>query len=349
MKTGLTLRDFSAKLIANRQLMRDYIIDTSKTDMVVQADNRVALMVPEHGEFPLRPLAHDQLGGRLKIPAAYYDRMLRDDPALLATNVNTWLQRTPEKRMLRTFAGDARAILSDRYQRIDNHEIAAAAMPVLAKVPDGLFVSSEITESRMYIQFVKPSLQLDVKVGDPVQAGVVVSNSEVGAGAARVQAMVWRLRCKNGLITADSAFRAYHVGRQVEDSAELWKDDTRAADDRAVLLKLRDMIDAALSDLRFTETVDKMRGLTELTTRKGNPVKAVEVLAQRVGMSDEEEAGLLRSLMEGGDLSAWGMLNAVTAQAHTAVDYDRSVQLEQAGGELLNLPSTEWKRIMETA
>ena len=41
--------------------------------------------------------------------------------------------------------------------------------------------------------------------------------------------------------------------------------------------------------------------------------------------------------------------NAVTHQAHTAPDYDRCVELEAMGGKLLNLASTEWKRVLEAA
>lgn len=53
----------------------------------------VALSVPEQGDLPILPVAHDQIGTFTKIPAPYYDRMLREDPALLAHNVNTWLGR----------------------------------------------------------------------------------------------------------------------------------------------------------------------------------------------------------------------------------------------------------------
>lgn len=43
------------------------------------------------------------------------------------------------------------------------------------------------------------------------------------------------------------------------------------------------------------------------------------------------------------------MLNAITHQAHTANNYDRSVEFEQMGGRLLDLPQTEWKHILEAA
>ena len=67
---------------------------------------------------------HDQIGSRAGIPAKYYDRMLTEAPDLLATNVNAWHRINPARRMVRTLGGDARSFLSDRYNRIENEEIA---------------------------------------------------------------------------------------------------------------------------------------------------------------------------------------------------------------------------------
>ena len=273
--------------------------------------------------------------------------MLAEEPELLTDNVNTWLAAADDKRMVRTLNGDVRAVLSNRYNRIENEEIAEAALPVLAELPDVKIVSSEITERRMYIQAVVPGVTGEVKVGDPVQAGVIISNSEIGYGSVSVSALIYRLVCLNGMKTKD-VFRKNHVGRQIDDNSELWADDTRQADDRAVLLKVRDMVKAAVDETAFKARLIQMSELTEKSVT-GSPEKAVEVLAKKVGASEGEKSGILRSLIEGGDLSAWGMLNAVTAQAHTVESYDRSVEFEEAGGQLLELPKSEWTEILEAA
>lgn len=353
MKTGLNLVELAQKIEANRALKHDMIVDTSKIEMEIDSDKTPLIMIPRHEQYndaryPIRPLAHDQIGGRLNIPGKYYDRMLSTAPELLATNVNTWLRKNPEKRMLRTLGGDLRAFLSNRYQRIENEEIAEVALPVLSDIPDVQFVSTEVTERRLYIQAVAPRIQGEVKKGDIVRAGVVISNSEVGCGAVSVSPMIWRLVCLNGMICPDGRFRAYHVGRRIEDSAELWAQDTVKADDRAVLLKVRDMVRAAVDSIRFTERVAQMSDLA--TARiEGDPAKVVEVLAKKVGASETERGGILRSLIENGDTSAWGLLNAVTAQAHTAESYDRAVEFEAAGGALLELDKKEWREVLQAA
>lgn len=358
MMKGLTLQQLAAKIEANSQLKRDYIVPTETATMQVVTEEKLPMSktparktvmfhLPEHGAFPILPLAHDQIGGRSGIPAKYYDRMLVEAPELLCANVNAWHRINPANRMIRTLGGDMRALLSDRYNRIENEEIAKVAFPVLAELPGVQIVSSDVTDKRLYIHFVVPTIEGEVKVGDVVQAGGIISNSEVGCGAVSVSGLIWRLWCLNGAKTADT-FRKNHVGRQVEDSEQLWADDTRQADDRAILLKVRDMVRAVVDETRFKANLAKMQGLATAKIT-GDPTKAVQVLAAKVGTSEAEEGGILRSLIEGADLSAWGLLNAVTAQSHTARSYDRAVELEGAGGSLIDLSGSEWKRILEAA
>lgn len=347
MQHGISLQELARKIEGNKQLKADYVADTSAMQMVIQSDKRPVLELERHGQFPLLPLAHDQIGARVNIPSKYYDRMLTDAPDLLATNVNRWFQQTPEKRMLRTLGGDGRSFLSNRYQRIENEQIAEAALPVLMDLPGVQIVSSEVTDRRMYIHFVVPTIEGEVKVGDVVQAGGIISNSEVGLGSASVAGLIWRLWCLNGAKTGET-FRKNHVGRQVDEGEMQWGEDTVQADDKAILLKVRDMVRAVVDETKFKATVNKLKGLTEVRVAS-DPVKAIEVLSQKVGANETEKASILKSLIEGGDLSAWGLVNAVTAQAHTAKSYDRAVEFESAGGALIDMAPTEWRRVLEAA
>jgi hypothetical protein len=338
MVHGISLQDLAKKIEANRDLKRDLIADTATLEAQVDSDGEIAIQVDGQGRFPILPLAHDQIGARLQIPAKYYDRMKEDAPDLLTTNINTWFREEPGRRMLRTLGGDLRAFLSSRYLRTENEEIAAVALPILADLPNVQVPSCEVTDRRLYIHFVVPGIQGEVKVGDVVQAGGIITNSEVGCGAVTVSGLLWRLVCKNGMKTGD-AYRRAHIGREAEDNGELeWADDTRRSDDQTVLLKVRDMVRGVVDETRFRSQIDRLKELAGIKVI-GNPAKAVEVLAAKIGASETESAGILRALIEGGDLSAWAMVNAVTTQAHVARDYDRAVELEGAGGTLVEMPA----------
>lgn len=350
MLKGLNLNQLAAKITANRELKRDYIAAANKLEMAADTDGTTTLLVPDQGTFPILPVAHRQLGTYTQIPAPYYDRMKTDAPDLLAKNVNVWLgkQQPLQKRMVRTLGGDTRALLSNSYQRIENEEIAETALPVLFDLPNVEIVSSEVTDKRLYIHFVVPGIQGEVKVGDVVQAGGIISNSEVGLGSISVSGLVWRLVCLNGARTGD-AFRRAHVGRRIEDDSELWADDTKKADDKAVLLKVRDMVKGVVDETRFRTQLDNMKQLAGAKINLGNISSSVKAVTQLLALPEHQGASILESLAAGGDLSAWGLVNAVTAQAHKAGNYDDAVALEAAGGNLLSLPAGEWKRILAAA
>jgi hypothetical protein len=146
------------------------------------------LVIDEGGSpvyYGVTPLARRQLADKLKIPYAYFERMREEQPVLLDRNVNTWLQSEDDRRMLRTLDGQVRAVLSDRYRRLDNYDLAESVLPILQQLPELRFESVELTDTRMYLKCVTPRLSYEMAPGDVVQAGLVISNSEVGQGTCR--------------------------------------------------------------------------------------------------------------------------------------------------------------------
>lgn len=110
------------------------------------------------------------------------------------------------------------------------------------------------------------------------------------------------------------------------------------------------MVRAVVDETRFRAQIDKLKVLADPSTKiTGNIVKLVEALTLKVGLPDSSRPSILQALAEGGDLSAWGVVNAVTAQAHNAADYDTAVEIEAMGGQLINLPAGQWKEILEAA
>jgi hypothetical protein len=244
-----------------------------------------------------------------------------------------------------------RAFLSDRYRRLDNYDVAEFVLPILERLPGADLVSAELTESRMYIKYICRQVACEMAPGDVVCAGVVVSNSEVGWGHLTVEPLLFRLLCSNGLIANELALRKKHLGKalQMQDEAvELYKEDTLQADDQAILLKVRDMVDAAVSEVTFRVIADKLRGTLGIKLA-GDPVKSVEVLANRYALSQDERTGVLRNLIEGSDLSGYGLVNAVTGYSQRVEGYDRATELEGVGGKLLAMNTREWQDIVDPA
>lgn len=350
MQTQMTLQQMAVELERRQGAKQDFVANTSKLHLTDKGE--LQFETPDgFKSFGANETAHGQIASRLDIPAKYYNRMRAEAPELLATNVNKWLHQNPEQRMIRTLDGNARAFLSDKYNRIENEEIANMVLPSLLEQQSVKIVSCAITETRMYIKAVFTNIQAEVKVGDVVQSGVSISNSEVGAGAVNIEPFVERLVCTNGMVIRDAKFSARHIGARAEKSEgvyQLLSDETLQADDRAILLKVRDVVRASFDQVRFQKHVEQMRAAMG-DRIEGDPVEAVKVLAKKSGLNEFEGTQILRHLIEGAELNRWGMLNAVTRTAQDVTSYDRSHELETLGGNILTLPRTEWKVLAEAA
>ena len=343
MKQGRSLLELGKELQRQRLNRQDFLADTRILEVEstpYSSTLHLSLDGKTYG-FGIGELAHQQIATRLNIPWRYYAKMQSYAPDLLDQNVNRWFNQNPERRMIRVLDGKVRAFLSDRYRRLDNLELCAAVLPVIQEMNGAQVESCEVTPTHLYLKVVNHRLKAEVRVGDIIQAGFVVSNSEVGLGSLRVEPLVFRLVCKNGLICKDLAQKKYHVGRQVntsDDSAyELYSEETLAQDDKTFFLKVQDIVRSAVDEARFMLTVEKMREATQIPL-KHDPVKSVELLADKFQLTENERGDILRQLFMGADNSRYGLVNAVTAASKIAKTYERATDLERIGGEILSLP-----------
>lgn len=351
MKHGRTLTELAIELDRQRRAKRDFLLDTRDLRMDFVNDD-LHLTMHSDGKMldtvlGMNEIAHRQIGTTLGIPAKYYDKMRRESPSLLTTNVNTWFDYDPRTRMVRTLDGVARAFLSDRYRRIDNFEIAEAVLPIIADLPDAKVESCEVTDQRMYLKVVNPRMTTEVVPGDVVQSGILITNSEVGMGSVAIQPLVYRLVCRNGMVVNDATLRKYHIGKGNEsgEDYELYSDETLQADDRALMLKIQDTVKSVVDQTRFDKVVSMMREAREAKiTTKAIP-QMVELAASDYGFTKAEGAGILDYLIRDGELSLYGLSNAVTRAAQDVDSYDRSTDLESAAYTILGMGRERWERL----
>jgi hypothetical protein len=349
MKTGRTLQEMAAELDRQSKAKRDFVVSAGAMRMENGAEIFSLARSLDGGTreaepFGMSDLFHRQMGASLGIPAKYYDKMRAEYPDLLVQNVNGWFERAPSRHTIRTLDGTARAFLSDRYRRIDNYDIAKAALPVIGEMQDARVESCEVTDNRMYVKVVNPRLEAEVSKGDIVQAGIMISNSEVGLGSVTVMPLVYRLVCLNGMIVNDCGQRKYHIGREVEESWELFSDAALEAEDNAFMLKLADIVRTAVDEAKFGMVVDKLRQAAQIRIT-GHVPEVVELTARQYGFTKTEETDILQHLISGGDLSLYGLSGAVTRASQDAADYDRATALESVGWQIATMPADTWRAV----
>ena len=347
MKEGLSLVELAEELLRQDSVKEDLVADTRRLKLIA-GDGGPRVLVENVGEYEIAEHAHRQIGQRLGIPARYYNKMVGEAPDLLLANVNHWWTEAPERRLIRILDGQMRAFLSDHYRPLDNVHLADAMLPALTEA--GAEVQScKMTSTKMYIKAVMSDVSAEIPPPDGldgpgyrdpviVQPGIVVANSEVGAGALTVQPAVHTLRCLNMAVWAQGALRKHHVGRvMAEVNDEIWKymsDEARTLNDAAFWTQVRDLTRASLQGQLFHDIVARLtRARGEVI--EGDPVAAVERIGELKGLTEGERSGVLRHLIEGGDLTTWGLHSAVTRYSQDVDDYGRATDLELLGGELL--------------
>ena len=355
MKAGLSLQELAIEISQQNAAKVDYLVNTESMEFGTEG-TQVYLQLFDNEKIPLEPLtvnsiAHQQLGTFTEIPAAYYNKMLTEHPSLLVQNLNEWIHRKADQRMVRTLYGTARAFLSNRYRRIDNMQIAEIVLPELRKIEGAIFESCQLTDSRMYLKVVNPRLQAEVAPGDIVQSGVIISNSEVGQGSVSIQPLIYRLVCSNGMVVNDARASRRHVGRQneLDGNVELYASDTLEAMDTAFIKQIRDTVAAAVDQTRFDKVIDLMKGARDAKLNTQDIPNLVQLTGQKFGITESERGGVLQHLIEGNDLSLYGLSNAVTRYAQDVESYDRSTELEGVGYKILTMSPHIWRYINQAA
>lgn len=369
MKTGRDLVALATEIQRRAENKKDFVapVDKIRMETVMPLHPVLQLGGQDKEAYPLTTHAHTQLAEYLDIPTAYYKRMLQDDPHLLADNVNAWLPEKrnskktskADRRMIRTLDGKVRAVLSDGYRALENEDLAEAILPVLQE-QNLEVISCEITERRLYIKALDKAISRKIPVGarmgdgshhivrmDDVCPIIVISNSEVGEGALSIEAGVFTHFCTN-LAIFDAKMRKYHTGSRAELSDEVYAlltNDTKRLTDAAVWSQTRDLVRSAFDSARFDADVKKLTDATE-DDLGDDVVQVVERTAKRFAFNDTTKKGVLKRLIEGGDLSRYGLHAAVTRQSADELDYDDATTLERVGGKIIELPRNDWQELV---
>ena len=113
-----------------------------------------------------------------------------------------------------------------------------------------------------------------------------------------------------------------------------------AADDRAFLLKIRDTVLTAVNEANFSRVVEMMQEAANAKMNTANVPEVVRLASRDFGITDEEHPGVLQHLIEGRDLTLYGLANAVTRY---------SQDLESIGYNILSMPAKRWNSINQMA
>lgn len=255
----------------------------------------------------------------------------------------------PDRFMLRTFRngeGDdytGRALLGKTFRIIDHEDTVTSLLAGLADAGlggDDVRVTGDLTANRLNLRIAVPAIhyvatelmkgyrspfRAEGETNPIIWAGIVVTNSETGWGSCSITPRFVALECDNGLTITRDAMRSIHLGGALEEGL-VFSDDTRRKASELVRAKVRDAVSQFLSADYLEKTITEMEA--KAATPLEDPVEAVEVVAQAQGWTEEERKGILGMFIKSGQVTAGGVMQAMTAFAQTVEDPDRAMEFE---------------------
>ena len=346
----------------------DFLAPTDQLQFRTRGDISEIIMEQNRGEpthiLKANDVAFDQIAGKAGIDVRTARRLSGHYPTQFDGLINAIWQKEPSTRMVRSFLdqdgrdGIARAFVSDKFKTFDNVHLLNASLPQLMESGAGWqVVHGTVTDRRLYLRLKSNNFTGEgAAVGDMMALGIGLSNSEVGHGSISVYQMIWTLACLNGMQT-ENRHRSSHItsARAESDTWGLLTDEAKDADNRALELKVRDLVSVYGSRDALDTVLEKMRSAAADVIH-GSAQNATEALGKVLQLTKADTGRILDGLLAtigqagyaGQPLSRAMMVNAVTAVAHS-VDADAVDDWQRLGGRVLDLPRSDWQRVAMAA
>lgn len=354
---------------ARKLRFRDGKLILSGMDPVFDAEG----VTDVNGTYRPTDVFDEGISTKLGIPLAYVRRLRNERPDLYDANANGLLRgcnrvnsatglaeklaeadtRSFLVRAFRTDSGEvgiARALLSDRYAVLDNLDALTAALAGISAAGVRIEVDGcDLSDRRMYVRVKAPEVQAlapellkgyrspfsgETGADNPtVFAGFQISNSETGDGSFSITPRLIVQVCSNGMTITKDAMRAIHLGGKMDEGIR-WTKDTIDKQLALVTAKARDAVTTFLDKDYMTKVIRDME------TMAGKPVENVEdvkVIAKKLAFDQETQDSVFNMFIKGGQITAGGVMQAVTAAARATKDADKAADMEASAVKALEL------------
>jgi hypothetical protein len=158
-------------------------------------------------------------------------------------------------------------------------------------------------------------------------AGFEFGNGELGDAATYVLPRAEARICRNGLVLPLDVSRKQHVGERLDEGVIDWSAETRKRQLALITSKVSDAV------RKFSSVEFWTAKVAELEEQAAKPVtdadKTIKAVSKALRYSEAEQTSILDMFIHGGQMTAGGVMNAVTAAAQTIADPDRAAEIER--------------------
>ena len=357
------------QLMTTAQEARAQFVDVVATGPMFETLDRPVVSAGEMSFGQPTQRAYNQIAGRAGVPTKFAQRLQQDHHDLYCATMNELYPAGPSLFRLRAvtgtdgdsvFAPVVRAVLSDRYQVIDNVDVLTTMLQ--AFIDSGLQANDvqihgdfDADDGQLRLRCTVPSIGVharelvknyrspfDKRPGSELPmmfAGIEVSNSETGGGAYTIRPRAVLQVCNNGMTRSvgDEQFRRVHLGAKLQtDGVISWSDETRRKQLELIGSAAQDAITTFISPAYLQQLVDAATAAAGIEVDRVD--EAMSMVTKTAMLSDDEASSVLRNWITSADVSVLGLAHAVTATAQVVESSDRQSELEQAFWTIVDSP-----------
>lgn len=355
---------------ARKLRFRDGKLVLSGMDPVFDADG----VTDVNGSYRPTAVFDEGVATKLGIPLAYVRFMRNERPDLYDVNANGLLrglnrynkltqqqeqliEADSRSFLIRAFRPDAggpgiaRALVSDRYAVMDHLDALMAGLDGIRQAGVHVEIDGcDLTDRRMYVRVKAPGVQALAPAllagyrspftgatgadNPTVFAGFIISNSETGDGSYSITPRLIVQVCDNGMTIQKDAMKAVHLGTKMDEGLIHWSKDTVDKQLAVVTARARDAVATFLDKDYMVKTI------RDLERKAGKPIENVEdvkVIAKKLAFDQDQQDAIFNMFIKGGQITAGGVMQAVTAAARSTKDADKAFEMEAQSLKALDL------------
>lgn len=330
-----------AKGLGNVERVVDKIMNEVPVDRLVPAqsfnfvpDLPVSFDVKGIERQTVHRHALTQVAEIAKVPIGYIDTLSSSgDPEAIAWNLNRRFGQMKSKHLVRSVDNHARAVVSDRFRRLDSRPTVEALFQAFQETGlrpyEGRYLETKVEVQAIYPKLFSPF------PGELCAFGLSYRNSDYGDGAFQIRAFILRPACANGLVV-ENVLREVHSGKRLSEDI-VYADETYLADGKATALAARDAVKSFLSPEKIDDQLRRLKAAHEM---KVNPKTAEDQLRRR-GLTKEEAAKVVGHF-DSPDIvtlpptpSVLRLSNAISWLSNTTASQNRKQELQDIAGSWL--------------
>jgi hypothetical protein len=330
------------KMEESGQMLDDFLVPSKN----LYFDNNGKVSVGWSDEaMGLHRNAISQLAGRFGINGKDLQREANGsewEREVFKQRMNAYGANAPTKNLLiRKYDGQAKAVLSDKYRRMNTAAIFIAFMSA-AMETGSVLVDASHGELRDFLEVIHPEIvEIPTEKNGLIYTafGAQIRNSDFGASKLELNVYQMNVVCLNGLV-AKKMISDVHLGSKIEGSGNIsFSEETMDADTHARALAVRDIMKSVYSKDNITRERQRIVDATEIELDFVQEIKQLP----KMGVLQGEVDLLNKTLMDNnpddgiqGRNTLWKMAQGLTAVANKIESADRKRDLQDIASSMIS-------------